>query len=95
MPDRIQTYRGHDNHKPNDRGRGEAKRFYARSRWRRLREIKLASTPLCEACDRRGVVTPAVHVHHVLPRATHAALAFDIGNLESLCQPCHNAQTVR
>ncbi|MCY4300949.1 MAG: HNH endonuclease signature motif containing protein [Aestuariivita sp.] len=56
-------------------------------RWRNLRLQKLEMNPLCERCD---VVTEAKVVHH--RRAINdGGDPWDMDNLESLCQTCHNA----
>jgi 5-methylcytosine-specific restriction enzyme A len=78
-----------------DRARAEDKGFYSRARWRKVRALKLAINPLCEQCEARGDVTPAEHVHHKRPRHAFPELAYDVTNLESLCQRCHNAQEIR
>lgn len=40
---------------------------YNTSKWARLREAKLAETPLCEICARRGEIEDAVAVDHFKP----------------------------
>jgi 5-methylcytosine-specific restriction protein A len=80
--------------KPSAR-RLEDNRFYASARWLKLRLSKLRENPLCEGCERQGLVTAAVHVHHVKPRKPHPELAYEWANLEALCLPCHNAQQER
>lgn len=74
---------------PAKASRGEAWRFYASGPWKRLRALKLAEDPVCEHCDREGLTTIAVEVHHDKPRATHPELALDMGNLIALCKQCH------
>lgn len=75
--------------------RQEDKNFYSSARWRATRASVLRRSPLCEDCRRLGRLTPAEHVHHVLPRKDRPDLAYRPENLESLCQPCHNARGVR
>ncbi|WP_094551422.1 HNH endonuclease [Petroclostridium xylanilyticum] len=65
---------------------------YGRS-WKRIRDRYIAAHPLCEECKRKGKITPAEEVHHILPLSkggTHAE-----SNLMSLCTPCHSAITAR
>ena len=69
--------------------------IYDSARWRRLSRLKLAQDPLCELCKRRGVITPAEDVHHIVSfltgrdRTERLALAYDYDNLMSLCKACH------
>lgn len=51
--------------------------------------------PLCEICEARGIVTPAVDVHHKESFTRYEGermldAAFDPGNLVSVCRGCHN-----
>lgn len=62
------------------------RRRYGRA-WKRIRDRYYLSHPYCELCYKRGVMTPAEEVHHILPLAeggTH-----DRNNLMSLCKSCH------
>jgi len=65
--------------------------FYNSPRWRRLRALKLKTSPLCERCKANGFVTRAAQVHHMVERKARPDLALDIANLQSVCLPCHNA----
>ncbi len=74
-----------------DARRGAAtQRGYGR-RWRRLREMVLASSPLCAECERRGVVTLATDVHHIVAKRDGGL--DEIENLEPLCHACHSRIT--
>ena len=57
------------------------------SRWRKVRRMKLARQPLCEECNRNGLVKQAQEVHHKMPIAQGGSNRID--NLESLCRSCH------
>ncbi len=70
----------------------ETNRFYASTRWRSLRAAFLSEHPLCAECDRKGIVTAALDVHHILERKDYPDLSFMWSNLEALCRPCHNAK---
>jgi 5-methylcytosine-specific restriction enzyme A len=62
-------------------------------RWQRLRRLKLATHPLCEACLKAGRIEPATAVHHRV-RITAGGAAFPhLDQLASLCAPCHNSET--
>lgn len=83
--DSAKAYRGLESRRMDNR-------FYASSAWRRLRAAFLVEHPLCQDCERQGRTTAAVHVHHVRPRKDRPELALVWGNLQALCQPCHNAK---
>lgn len=68
--------------------------FYQSSRWRRLRQVKLNADPLCEECRRRGLVTEATVVDHIVP-INEGGAALDLRNLQSLCDACHNRKSGR
>ena len=57
--------------------------------WQRVRSLKLSRDPLCEEHLRQGHDVVAVLVHHVEPIEKRPELRLDLGNLMSLCQPCH------
>ena len=63
------------------------------ARWKRVQRLKLLTDPLCEDPHgdhaRRNTTETATQVHHVKGLATHPELAFEFGNLMSLCAPCH------
>lgn len=75
----------------------ERKRFYWRAAWKRCRALKLARDPLCEKCLRLGLARPepASQVHHKIDRVDRPDLAYDLDNLESLCQTHHSSETMR
>lgn len=66
------------------------------TQWRTLRARQLEISPFCLDCCKEGVLTEATEVHHVRPVETGrtpeamAALAYDSGNLVSLCRRCHH-----
>ena len=70
-------------------------------RWQSLRRSYIISHPVCEDCEMRGRTSVATEVHHIVPIETATsregmeALAYDPGNLRSLCHDCHVAEHVR
>lgn len=88
-PRRSQTRR-------NEGKRKERMAIYNSARWRKLREAKIISDPLCEMCLSRGVTRPATDVHHIQSfmdtkdMETRKVLAYDPTNLMSLCDECHS-----
>lgn len=81
--------------KRTDQYNAERRKIYQSQRWRMLRLAKLADTPLCEMCERKGIVKPAIDVHHVVSfmstddQVHRKALAYDYDNLMSVCKECH------
>lgn len=63
------------------RGRAAVER---RARW-------LTEHPLCDECERQGRLCAAVTPDHIVP--LHLGGADDDSNLQSLCEPCHQAKT--
>ena len=51
---------------------------------------------LCEVCMSRGLIVPAVHVHHKIPitpdNLDNPAVTLNHANLMALCEECHTAQ---
>ena len=73
---------------------------YTTRRWERLRLLKLAEHPCCEACLQEGLVTAAEVVDHRIPisergRKERSSLeAFPpLEGLASLCASHHNTKT--
>lgn len=70
-------------------------KIYNSARWRRIREVKLMTTPLCERCAEVGRVSSAEDVHHMVSFMStddpekRLFLAYDYSNLQSLCKKCH------
>ena len=69
--------------------------IYNSREWRELRIQKLRANPLCEVCEREGIVTSAHAVHHRHPieestsKAEMRKWAFMWDNLVSVCDACH------
>jgi len=73
---------------------------YTTRRWERLRLVKLATHPCCEACLQVGEVVPAEVVDHRIPISERGrkerlmAEAFPpLDGLASLCASHHNQKT--
>ena len=72
----------------------ETRKFYNSTAWRKLSKKKLAINPLCEECERNGILSPARHADHIVPiKQGGAKLSLD--NLQSLCIPCHSKKTAK
>ena len=42
----------------------DRQKVYQSARWHKLRMAKLLEQPLCEICLAKGIITPAIDVHH-------------------------------
>ncbi len=74
----------------------EIAKRYKSKRWQKLRKEKLLQNPCCERCAAKGIYTPTQIIHHkeyVTDKNYHdERIFFNIENLESLCQECHNKE---
>lgn len=62
--------------------------------WRRLRqEVLERDHYLCQRCRRKGLVTEAAEVDHVVPLSEGGTDKPE--NLEAICSPCHVDKTQR
>lgn len=68
--------------------------FYQSRRWRALRALKLQQQPLCEECLRKGRMTPAEMVDHIVP-INKGGASLDMENLQSLCNACHACKSAK
>ena len=71
--------------------------FYTSRAWRKSRASFLEEKGgLCEICLSKGLIEPAVHVHHKKPLTPETVndpmIALDHGNLMALCEECHQEQ---
>ena len=69
--------------------KSERDKFYAGSKWRRLRFAFLNENPLCQRCHAKGLDVAATIAHHKVERLDDAERSLDWDNLEALCSPCH------
>lgn len=83
-------------------GLGNQTQFYNTRTWRNLRLTKLKLNPICELCEKKGIVKAATDVHHI--HSFNRAEPFnlengrygsptDLANLQSLCKNCHQKIT--
>ena len=76
-----------------DKMRGGADARGYNAEWRRARKAFLQLHPLCVECMKRGVLTPATVVDHIMPHRGDQRLFWDESNWQSLCATCHNKKT--
>lgn len=63
--------------------------------WEKERKAFLKANPYCVECARRGVVTLATVVDHIIPHRGNMELFWDMSNLQPLCEHDHNVKTGR
>jgi 5-methylcytosine-specific restriction enzyme A len=68
--------------------------FYTGAYWLRRRRAQLLEHPLCKFCAQRGDITRASVVDHV-ERHNGDWNKFVLGELQSLCKPCHDCTKQR
>jgi 5-methylcytosine-specific restriction protein A len=73
----------------------QRRKIYNSEKWRKLRRFKFSCNPLCEICEKKGMITPAEDIHHIVSFMSsddiekRYYLAYDFYNLLSLCKVCH------
>ena len=77
-----------------ERDKGFADAFYASPAWKRCaRGYRRSVGGLCERCRKRGLIVPAVEVHHKIKltpaNINRPEIALNWRNLEALCKDCH------
>ena len=88
-------------HKADRDARGSSRERGYSWRWEGARREFLLRFPLCQECLRRGRVTPARVVDHVVPHRGDQRLFWDEANWEALCDytspqtNCHGKKTAR
>ena len=76
-----------------DRMRGGAESRGYDARWRKARTAFLQRNPLCNECMKRGKITPATVVDHIIPHRGDRKLFWDESNWKPLCKCCHDRKT--
>jgi 5-methylcytosine-specific restriction endonuclease McrA len=71
-----------------------AKKFYKSKQWQKTRAmIWSRDRGLCQDCLKRGLVTPAAEVHHIIEltpaNIDRPEITLNPDNLISLCKDCH------
>jgi 5-methylcytosine-specific restriction protein A len=72
--------------------KGKVGSFYSNSAWIKLRNLKRLLTPLCEHCEKLGILTPFHTIDHIKP-ISEGGEPLDINNLQTLCKQCHAIKT--
>lgn len=95
MPKPLERRQRNREHDAKRRAEKPWRKLYSTKRWLDLRGNQLASRPLCERCEGRGLVTPATVAHHKIAHKGDEALFFDPNNLASSCADCHDVDEQR
>ena len=70
-----------------------AKKFYSGKKWEKLSRSYRQDHPLCERCLAKGIIEPAVLVHHKIhineQNCKDPEILYGLDNLESICAKCH------
>ena len=77
-------------HKDYNARRPKSDSFYWTNRWKRKSEEYRAAHPVCEECDRLGLVVESAMVDHIIPYRERPDLGLVDSNLRALCWQCHN-----
>jgi len=72
-----------------DEHRGNVSALHSTARWQKMRAQQLATHPLCASCAQQGRVVAATVADHVRPHHDDPQ-SFWTGDLQSLCQDCHD-----
>jgi hypothetical protein len=78
---------------PNYRGgtSPERQRLYASGEWKELvRQVYARDRYTCQRCGESHTSRNKLHAHHIKTWAEYPALRFEISNLITLCNHCHN-----
>lgn len=81
--------------KPKQLKRIERQSIYQSKRWKLLRQFYLYLHPLCEVCLSKGIIKPAIDVHHRDSYMNYTGdkrieVAFNPDNLLAVCKQCHS-----
>ena len=76
---------------------GLQSQFYKTAAWVECRKSYLKSVGgLCEKCKAKGLITPAVIVHHKIhlnaENIYDPSISLNPANLEALCRKCHGGE---
>ena len=63
--------------------------------WKKIRAMFLKENPLCVECNRKGKLTPANVVDHIIPHKGDKDIFWDYNNYAALCKPCHDSKTAK
>lgn len=68
--------------------------FYKSRSWRSLRNYKIQLNPLCEICERKGLVEPGKEIDHIVA-IRDGGERLGLQNLQTLCRSCHSSKSAK
>lgn len=69
-----------------------ARYFYGTIEWKNARNRYINTHPLCEHCDKRGIITPGQMVDHIIEIEDQGD-KLNPDNFQTLCNKCHSKKT--
>ena len=72
----------------------DARAFYHSHEWKHLRQNYLIEHPFCMECWKKGKLTRATVVDHIVP-IKQGGPELDESNLQALCASCHGSKSIR
>jgi len=78
--------------KHKSRSSGDMKHFYNSKAWRSLRNYKIQINPLCEICERKGLLEPGKEIDHIVAIKDDGP-RLSLNNLQTLCKSCHASKS--
>ena len=65
--------------------------MYARSFWKEIaKEVIKRDEYKCKKCESSHTAKNKLHAHHIKPWAGNPNFRFDLNNIITICQTCHN-----
>ena len=68
--------------------------FYKSRTWRSLRNYKIQLNPLCEICERKGLIEPGKEIDHIVA-IRDGGQRLGLQNLQTLCRSCHSSKSAK
>ena len=73
--------------------------FYGTRKWKQCRAKYKSLHPICERCEKAGIVKRAERIHHkvylTVDNYKDPEISLNFDNLEALCFDCHQAEHFR
>ena len=74
----------------------ELVKFYSSGKWKKCRTTYKALHPICERCEKAGIVKRTERVHHKIyltpDNYKNPEISLNFDNLEALCFDCHQLE---
>tara|TARA_R100001163_G_C5066916_1_gene205638 strand:+ start:4762 stop:5109 length:348 start_codon:yes stop_codon:yes gene_type:complete len=76
------------------RSSSDMRQFYNSKAWRSLRNYKIQINPLCEHCEKKGLVEPGIEIDHRIAIKDGGQM-LSLHNLQTLCRSCHASKSAK